>query len=791
MLGFSPLAAEPLGAVAPEAAAVVASPIISKADLDRAPIEIVEIRLPKCINQFGVGPCTAVGTGDAKCYGTRATCRVVENYRDTPDRHLTPDQIYTQGDAVVSGDLTRTASIFAAFDVRIDLNPNGVIWEQGGPSDAAFLGVTSGNLVFRAGGGGIPPAADIGVIRVDVSPYEGSTLTLYTEIIFNASATSTINLWAFDPVELTLVLIGTDDFTAGAEWSGTDPGGIGYANSATPTGESAANFTGAITTAAFYDSQVAPADMSNNFRDRLFLGKGNPDEPTDQIKIFPCLESVTAASTKLNVNGSDQDYDPLGRRATLDFSVKDSVSSGIGRDPYVSERETDPRTLSTFWRKELVRQKFGKVDALVRVYDGYAGERFETYRERSYFLNRANSSEDRIDFYARDTLSKIEFNKVQVPAQSTGQLSADIDAVVTSIAVVGDLTLEYPAAGTLRVNDELMTYTARAYADPDTTFTGITRATDGSTADDHAETDVVQICKRYTSATVTEVLFDLLIEEGGISGQLVDQLGIEAEDITYLSAYVLNALITEPTGASRLIGKLSEEASFYIWDDERSQKIRMRASRALANSDIEKAFTYEDNIIAASFKKTEKPDQRINFIDFFYNPRDYAGDLEKPSNFANVLQVLNSTTSQPDQYGGSLQLRQIYSTFISTQAQANQTGSRLSLRYADIPTEVVFYVDAKDRDTWVGDYVTISHPQVVLDSGERDVRRYLISEAKEMIAGHVFMFVAIDVTLDGSIFFITENGIGNYTPELFAEGNGFITDNSGLNPDGTKGATIS
>jgi hypothetical protein len=690
--------------------------------------------------------------------------------------------------------LTRDASIFAAFDIRFDLAPDGIIWEQGGSADfGAYLGVTSGNLVFRAGDGTVASGASTGKVSVDVTAYEGSTLTLYAEIIFAASATSTLNLWAFDPVELTLTLIGTDDFSAGTLWAGTDGGGIGVlGGSNAATGESVASFTGAIKTAAFYDAQAAPADMSDNFRDRLFMGMGDPREPTDEIRIFPCLSGpVIAASTKLNANGADQDYDPLGRRATLDFSVKDFVSSGIGRDPYVSERETDPRTLSTFWRKELVRQKFGKVDALVRVYDGYAGEAFADYRLRTYVLVRTNSDEDRVSFYARDELSKIEFNKVQVPAQSTGQLSADFDAVVTSISVAGDLTLEYPATGTLRVNDELMTYTGRTYIDPATTFTGLTRGTDGSTAGEHEETDVVQICKRYVNATVAEVLLNLLIEEGGITGQRVDQSGIASEDTTYLSAYTLNALITEPTAASRLIGKLSEEASFYIWDDERSQKIRMRASRALANSDIQKAFTYEDNIIAGSFKKNEKPDQRINFIDFFYNPRDYAGDLEKPSNYANVLQVLNSTASQPEQYGGSLQLRQIYSTFLSNQAQANQTASRLSLRYADIPTEVFFYVDAKDRATWVGDYITISHPQIVKQDGTRDVRRYLITEAKEAIAGHVLMFVATDVTLDGSIYFITENGLAGYTPELFAEGKAFIIDANGLNPDATEGARIS
>jgi len=48
----------------------------------------------------------------------------------------------------------------------------------------------------------------------------------------------------------------------------------------------------------------------------------------------------------------------------------------------------------------------------------------------------------------------------------------------------------------------------------------------------------------------------------------------------------------------------------------------------------------------------------------------------------------------------------------------------------------------------------------------------------------------VDVTLDGRLYRITENGIGTYTPELFALANAFITDANGLNSDGTTGATI-
>jgi hypothetical protein len=40
----------------------------------------VELDLPKCANDFGVAPCTAVGSGDAKCKKTVSTCKDFDNY---------------------------------------------------------------------------------------------------------------------------------------------------------------------------------------------------------------------------------------------------------------------------------------------------------------------------------------------------------------------------------------------------------------------------------------------------------------------------------------------------------------------------------------------------------------------------------------------------------------------------------------------------------------------------------------------------------------------------------------
>jgi len=48
--------------------------------LGRIPVQVVEIDQDRCALTYGVGACTADGTGNAKCYNTLATCQVLEAY---------------------------------------------------------------------------------------------------------------------------------------------------------------------------------------------------------------------------------------------------------------------------------------------------------------------------------------------------------------------------------------------------------------------------------------------------------------------------------------------------------------------------------------------------------------------------------------------------------------------------------------------------------------------------------------------------------------------------------------
>jgi hypothetical protein len=769
---------------------------MNETTVGREPVEVIEIITPKCVNVHGSAPCTATQTGDAKCFNTRATCNDVDNYQARPASHLTPTEILNQGD---TGDRTLydgTADFFASFDVSFPASPDGVVFDYTDATRGLYVCVTAGELIFRAGS--VTPSAaggtNTGRIAVAAAQFAGKSLTLYCLMDFTASGSTTIRLWAFDPIDLTLTLLGSDTYTAATTtWeAGVDPV-VGASAGDTPTGEATVDFNGRITSARLYDSQSDPGlDVSPDaYRMRYFFDDGRKAKPSDDIYILPLLIGADTVGTRLNLTGSDDRYEPLGRRAFMSVNFADAPHSDHTVDPYRSDREYDPLKRATFWRKWLARNKFGRTRALVRRYTGYKGDALSAMQRQTYVVDRFSEAMESVTMSCRDVLSLTEFRRAQVPAPSPGKLDLALTDVATSLFLSGDRTASYPATGTLRIGDELMTYSAISYdaIDDQTDVTGLTRGTDGSTAQAHDIDSGVQLCRRYTDARVAQILEDLIVSDAQVPAQLVDLPKIQTEDDENLSAYVLSTVISEPTGVDQLVGELARDCSFYIWWNERRQIVDMQAIKPL--SVVDKTFTQERDIIADSLKIEERPKERLTTISMYFQPRDFAADLEKPVNYEQQLVVSNAATSGLDLYGTLPQTRQIFSRWLGSEAQANQTGSRLSIRFADVPEYVTFRVDAKDRATWVGDFAKIEHDYLVDARGARLTdRRFLVIEAEEVMAGHSQRLVCVDVTLDGLIYLITANGIGTYTAELFSAANAFITDNNGLNPDGTPGATI-
>lgn len=524
-----------------------------------------------------------------------------------------------------------------------------------------------------------------------------------------------------------------------------------------------------------------------NVADRL-VGDGAPFMP----HIIPSLVSVSTVPTQINLAAASPDAQGLGTRALCTLVFQDHPHTDRGLDPYVAGRSWDPLDASrgSFWTRWLVRNKY-RQNILINVYEGYAGQALADMKKRSYFLQSVSGPDEsgRVTIQGKDILARIEERKAQAPAASPGELASALTDVATSFEVAGATTADYAASGTLRIDDEIVTYTSRSTSGSNVLFSGVTRGTDGTVAAEHEAEAVVQQCLRYTDQAVDDVISDLLQTYGGISSAYLDLAGWATEVDTYANAYRLTALITEPTAVSELVSEIQTQALVYVWWNERDAKVKLKVIRGIdAEPDL---LTDAGNIIGGSFALKEKPRERISQVTIYYQQSDYVGSPEDQASYLSAY-ILKDAESETAELYGEPSIRTIYARWLRTAALAQSTATRIIRRYVDTPSQCTFAMDAKDRAYWVGDTMQISHFLDVDQYGSRRVRNWTITSAEEVEPGHLVRYTAEDTTLYGRIHYIMASGAADYPGYASAPfKNCYIGDANGLLSDGQEAGKVS
>lgn len=504
---------------------------------------------------------------------------------------------------------------------------------------------------------------------------------------------------------------------------------------------------------------------------------------------IPSLVSVSTAPTRVNLAGANPDAQGLGNRAVCSVRFKDHPHTDRRVDPYVDGRTFDPYQRGSFWSKWIARNKY-RQNIRINVYEGYAGQALGAMVKRSYFLQSVSGpdSNGNVTIQGKDILARIEERKAQAPAASPGELYADITAGATSFEVSNAVEADYPASGTIRINDELMTYSARSLnGSGRLDFTISARGTDGTTATTHSAEDAVQECLRYTNEQVHTICQDLLNVYGGVPLAFLDTTNWATEVNNYLSFYRLSVVISEPTSVTDLVSEVQENALFFLWWDERDALVKMKAIRGIDTAPD--TITAEKNILEGAFSLTEKPRERASRVWVFFDHRNYV-DSETDADSYRQQSVFANLESETDDLYGEASIRRVYARWIQSGALADTTASKIITRYVDVPSECKFRMDAKDRTYWVGDTITISHHLDVDAFGVRRLRNWTIVSAEEVQPGEVVEYTAEDTTLYGRIYYIQASGAGNYSAGVSDPFDGFIGNSDGLLSDGTNSARI-
>ena len=522
----------------------------------------------------------------------------------------------------------------------------------------------------------------------------------------------------------------------------------------------------------------------------LFFSSGKVSERSvsGANYIIPSLVGVSTSPTKINLAGANPDAQGLGNRALCTITFQDHIHTDRVVDPYVDGRGTDPLTLGTFWSKWMARNKYRQNIQIV-VYEGYAGQALSAMSQKTYFFESIQGPDDggRITIQGKDILARLEERKAQAPLASPGVLYIAINAAVTSFEVAGAVVADYPATGTIRIDNEIMTYTSRATSTNGVTFSGVTRGTDGSVAATHNVSALVQNCLRIVDQRIDDTLQLLLETYGNIPATYLDLAGWATEVSTYLSFWRLNALITIPTSVTQLASDIQEQVLVNAWWDEKDALVKLKAIRGV---DAEPPLlTAENNIISGSFVLTEKPRERVSQVWVYYDQRDKTRGANEEANFSSAVIVADLVA---EALYDEPSIRKIYGTFLSSEALAGTTASKIITRYVDVPSQVQFRMDAKDRQYWVGDTVKISHPNDVDQYGNRRIRQWSIISAEEVEYGETVQYVAEDTTLYGRIYYIMASGSANYPGyDVAPFKNGYIGNAAGVVSDGQTAARIS
>ena len=462
------------------------------------------------------------------------------------------------------------------------------------------------------------------------------------------------------------------------------------------------------------------------------------------LQAIPDLSSVSLSPTELDIGGG------LGRRASITASFLDAPSSDIEADKYVAERisgdaDADgdsylPQEVGTRWSKFKARNPYYS-NRFMEVLSGYLVDGVfdeSNFQKRTYVIEQIKgpNASGRVEVVGKDVLKLTNIDRAQAPKPSRGRLFVDIDDSTTTVGLTPEgIGEEYPSSGVVRIGSEVMTYTRSG-----DTLT-VTRGQFRTTAEEHDAGSSVQLCLRYEGETVPDVLFDLLTVQADVPAEFIPKSEWDTEASESFN-FLLNTIITEPTGVEDLLVEVAESAPHELWWDERTNLINFRAVRPVTSDQVLQ-LDDDRNIKADSVQLTDRTDKRISQVWMYYGQIDPTESLDDKSNYAS-LHVRGDLEQESQNFYRSSRIRTIYSRWITgaTPDVAVKSASLIGRRFSDVPRMVEFDLNPKDSDLWTGGVAELRTRQIVDEAGFVVPRDFQILSVQER--GDLFHYKGLE-----------------------------------------------
>lgn len=485
----------------------------------------------------------------------------------------------------------------------------------------------------------------------------------------------------------------------------------------------------------FISCQDTP-NFNNTVKTYRFCSTSGGKVPVG-LDAIPCLVGINVTPAVIDAGKG------LGLRASCEITLRDFPHSDIRIDPYVDGRTYIPINQGSFFGKFKARNPYynGRV---MRVYSGYLEDDgsfdISNFEKRTYFLDGFDGIDANgiVKITAKDILKLAGDDRSVCPKPSVGKINADISnsATTATLTPTGVGALDYPASGYIRIGSEVCSFTRSS------DVLTIVRGLKGTSATEHKLGDTVQLCKEYVGQTVQDIVYDLLVNFCGVDSGYINMADWDAEQTAYLTR-LYSALLTAPTGVSKLLTELCEQVGILLFWDEVNEELILKSVRPNSVSETVTDLTADYHLLADSLKLKDLNDERVNETWIYYGLIDFTKNLEEESNY-KLLYVGANVSDQSTNKNRDVRIKKIFSRWITETASnaATELAQKYLERYAVAPIEANFNLDAKDGSLALADFVRINSRQYQDFYGNNQDLLLQIVKRKEALVGTTWAFTA-------------------------------------------------
>ena len=492
----------------------------------------------------------------------------------------------------------------------------------------------------------------------------------------------------------------------------------------------------------------------------------------------PYIKSWAPSPTSIDLEAG------LGPRANGTLVMADEPCSDAEFDPYILNRATP--AAGTFWTRFFARVH-NYVGRPARVMRGWLEtDGPGTYTTELYIVDamKGPAGNGEVTITLKDPLKLAD--RVKIPKPTSGKLAVALGTNDLSMTLNAGDGAQYPAAGYVRVGDQIIRYTSNSgdvLSWPDGTY----RSQFNTTAVDQGIGDGVQLCKVYIDELVSDVIQDLC-NEAGIADANIDLTGNAAEDTNWLGeAYRITTCLSEPEDVSKYLGELSVETGGATRWDPVDQKVKYRFIGPLSPAAAAgQTLDEERNFIEGSVRIEPQDALRKTFTGIYYDLVNGTANRKEAKNYNRGEIHIDTDAESANEYGDRRN-EVLYSRWFGA---SNERAMRAFIkrrlgRYRDAPLNITFKVDPKDAAVREGDLYTITTRQLANPDGTAKPISVLVLKRTER--QHDIELVTRSTNFERRYGFIAPNGTSNFPSN---DGYACICQNDGLMPDGSSGYLI-